>query len=92
MSATSFSLSVPADDRFRPLAAATAAKYAECLGLPEDEASAVESAVRQEADRLAAAGASDLSIAVATANGSLEVTISADGQSATVSRRLPQTR
>ena len=83
-----FSLSVPADPAFRPLAADAAGKYGETLGLSEQEARALTVSVQEGIDLAAGTGAGDVSIDVHRAGDQLELTMSGGGQSSTLSRSL----
>jgi hypothetical protein len=83
-----FSLSVPADPAFRPLAADAAGKYGETLGLPEQEARALAASAQEAVDLAAGTGAGDVSIEVQRVGDQLELTVAGNGRSSTLSRSL----
>lgn len=88
-----FSLSVPSDPAFRPLAAEAAGKYGETLGLPEAEAAALVASAREAVDLAAgAARAGDVSLDVRREGDHLELTVSGAGRSSTLSRTLTATK
>ena len=83
-----FSLSVPTDPAFRPLASEAAGKYGETLGLSEQEAHALTASIREAVDLAAGTGATDVSIDVHRTGDQLDVTITGGGRSSTLSRSL----
>lgn len=84
-----FTLSVPADPAFRPLAADAAGKYGETLGLTEQEAGALATSAREAIDLAAGAGAGgDVTVDVTREGDHLEFSISGAGRSSTLTRSL----
>ena len=84
-----FALSVPADPAFRPLASEAAGKYGESLGLPEQEARALTASAREAVDLAAGTGEGpEVSLVVHRQGDQLELTVSAGGESSTLSRSL----
>jgi len=84
-----FELQVPADAAFRSIAADAAGQYAESVGLVNGDAKALAVSLQETVDL--AAGAADESpvcVAVSCSDDHLDVTISAGGESSTVSRTL----
>jgi len=86
-----FTLSVPADPAFRPLAADAAGKYAETLGCTAQEAAALAASAGEAVDLAAGAG-SDVSLDVRRDGDHLELTVSGGGRSSTLSRTLTATK
>jgi anti-sigma regulatory factor (Ser/Thr protein kinase) len=87
-----FSLSVPTDPAFRPLAADAAGKYGETLGLSEPEAAALTASAQEAVDLAAAAGARDVAIDVQRDGDQLEITVAGAGTPSTLLRTLPATK
>ena len=83
-----FSLSVPTDPAFRPLASDAAGKYGETLGLSEQEARALTASIQEAVDLGAGTGATDVSIDVHRTGDQLELTVTGGGRSSTLSRSL----
>lgn len=84
-----FSLSVPTDAAFRPLAAESAGKYGETLGLSAGEAAALTASAQEAVDLAAGGGAGDVAIDVHRDGDQLELTITGAGDSSTLMRTLP---
>ena len=87
-----FSVSVPVDPAFRALAADTAGKYAETLGLSPHEAVALTASAQDAVDRAARAGATDVAIEVHRGGDQLELTVTGAGESTTLLRTVPAAR
>ena len=87
-----FSLSVPTDPAFRPLAADAAGKYGETLGLSAQEAAALTASAQEAVDLAAGAGAGDVAIDVTRDGDQLELTVTGAGKPSTLLRTLPATK
>jgi hypothetical protein len=84
-----FSVSVPTEPAFRALAADTAGKYGETLGLSPREATALTVSAQEAVDLAAGAGASDVVIDVHRHGEQLELTVTGAGKSTTLLRTVP---
>jgi hypothetical protein len=85
-----FTLLVPIDPRYRPLASAAAARYAELLGGPAAEVAAFATKVADAVDALAegAATEADVELAFRAEAGGISVELRSGGQSRVVRHGL----
>lgn len=86
--ADGFVMSVPADVRYRGLAAEVAARYAELAGGSAADGAALARAVGDAVERAAATGAADLELEFESTPADVGVTLRYAGHSAVVRHRL----
>ncbi len=89
--APSFSLTVPADARYRTLGPDVAGKYVELAGGGKADAATFHAAVSEALDQIAPASSPDVDVALAfeATAGGVEVTMTAAGRSTSVRHPLP---
>jgi hypothetical protein len=81
-----FDLSVPSDDRYRPLAPEVATKYAELAGRPADAAQAFGADVGDASKRLGKPD-QNIDLKLSSTDAAVTASVSAGGQSATLTSR-----